>query len=619
MDNLYICTNGLVFLYFNIVKRHGGILDDGVMQYSSHYCGFFNGKLNPTTAGEKQNTLVSILLIGHSQDYRKISLQMFIAPMYNAATKTLANFTSLAVINSEGECIIEKGKELARIRVRGNTIDDKAHVANPGEEHPTTVCFLDGTTHMGQDPAKIPLEKDTSTLEEVYSALVHDSELKFVGCYQYPFLDQQYMAIIESRMNELSNDSIYIDKTKSELNPQDGAGLKFWTPQRLSTYGDPLGSPDETALASDVTTRQVAYEAALAQKPKDISKIKQAKSELEAAAAKLKLVPYFKKYKELFESAKKYGDDTKADWTIVSDTVKVDILNHTIFNFTYTLANSSAMMYDQRFDQYNRDLEGQIEVVERQSREYSAILHDETLKISPKITKAEVSLARHKTFMTKAKKIMYRVQRVVMDFEISHKSIPDLGNVDEIALDIVVSIKNEGSVNDACLALEREVDQCKFVKPNPKRASQLAMNKLGKGGSWPGTYTDEWRDTVLEFLDKIFSKSCPYLRGNFAKGINGIVKGYLLNEPNHNDWDNVRIAGSPFLNSTYQKFLKNYNVTKKDDLFPDLKPKDATWDDILLGLEECDKDASNENQPLNFQLANTVCCWCGWIPYLVKY
>ncbi|CAL8126081.1 unnamed protein product [Orchesella dallaii] len=254
LQDIYICTNGLVMLYYSKPRGNGGaangeIYEHGELHWAPHHCELYNPSGSAHGMDQPKKTLVSILLIGHPQDYRQPALQMFVAPTYDIVSKHYVNLTSLIMISSEGECILEKGVERARLRVR-----IKEPEPDPPLPEPTAwFCQLDSQRKLGQTGIinlyyhkQFPKYQET-TLDEydfgpeilnkktgsaffqrfkateidddlqytgkgqtlaldadrVYAALLNDRPIKFVGCLQYPDFSPTQFEILEDKATSI--------------------------------------------------------------------------------------------------------------------------------------------------------------------------------------------------------------------------------------------------------------------------------------------------------------------------------------------------------------------------------------------------------------------------------
>lgn len=389
---------------------------------------------------------------------------MFTAPMY--ANTTVANYTSLAITNTEGECLIQKGQ--ARIRVKGNPPQELAsRTYAENEEKHTVICRLDARKFV-KEPDQVPLDKDFATTTEEAMKMLKlspEADMRFSGCYEYPLLDEKQNEIIASRVLETSNATFGIDKVKSELNPGDGAGLRFWTKARLEKYGDPLAPPpDEPALKAEVETHNVSYYEELAKPPKsrDKEKLTADKAKLAMATVKLKLASFFRQYQKVFESAKEAATNAKTEWEAVSQFVKGGTVDENRKKYLEALRDISQFTFNMRLDPYNLKLLENIKDAENRSREFKQKLKEQTLENAPKITKAEVQSARVVTYKNEALKIMNKVQQIIYDFEVSKKPPSLTGNFEGQPgfHDTVISIKNldgalPGKADTPCLTFER--------------------------------------------------------------------------------------------------------------------------------------------------------------------
>lgn len=463
---------------------------------------------------------------------------MFTAPLFNPATNSSTNFTSLAIINTDGECILERGKEKARIRVKGNPSEMQKKTYEATEERHTTLCRLDGNLLMQNDESKIPLDKEWATKEEALNVLSlsqeSNSEIKLLGCYKYPLLDQEQINIIEKRKNDTSQESYNIGNLKSEFNPLDGKGLKFWNKDRLAKYGNPTEpSGEEDALLNEVNQKN---ETLLSEKAKDRDSrnkqlIKKTEEELKMAVLKLKLAPYMKKYQQMFMNATKYAEEAKTAWGAVAKFVADDTLKILRTNYSEVQQEISRLQHQKSKIPYDPKMQIRISEAYQHKEEYKEKLWEKTLELGPLITKAEVASARRRGYGAEINQTMEKIQKVILAFEKSPKPLDnrwDYKEKPDLFKDVVVSVKNAQSGDmPACLTFERKEDQCKMVKPSAKRACQLAKIKIGGAKEWTGGDNDNWRDEVLDLMDDIFTKGCTRLQGNFAKGINSILKAYL--------------------------------------------------------------------------------------------
>lgn len=154
------------------------------------------------------------------------------------------NLTSLIMMGTDGECLIEKGVERGRLRIRNVAPKE---IQEMTVDKPPIFCQLDAQRHLGQKKL-IALAKPTKTIErvdsfanttfesvrtmngsetgsmvfprfrasrvegvdkglgqvadDVYAALISDRKMRFVGCLHYPEFNKDQMNIILNRINE---------------------------------------------------------------------------------------------------------------------------------------------------------------------------------------------------------------------------------------------------------------------------------------------------------------------------------------------------------------------------------------------------------------------------------
>ncbi|CAL8126083.1 unnamed protein product [Orchesella dallaii] len=305
MQDIYVCTNGLVMLYYSKTRGNGNILkgeiyEHGELHWAPHHCELYNPSCTALGIDQPKKNLLSILLIGHPQDYRRPALQMFVAPTYDQVYKNYINLTSLIMIGTDGECLVEKGVERARLRVRINEPPTE-----PEAERPAWFCQLDSQRKLGQegvinlnkqtealfvkrpdsmfkdhtDPVRAtkvetgslilnrfrasglpdgdPLKYTDATIAEaadrVYAALLNDRTMRFVGCLQYPdFSMEQELFMSKKNLILNGNDTA----TPTPILPADFELTKpkdvddFWKDVLLPPWNfDPAGT-SETRFAT---------------------------------------------------------------------------------------------------------------------------------------------------------------------------------------------------------------------------------------------------------------------------------------------------------------------------------------------------------------------------------
>ncbi|ODN00713.1 hypothetical protein Ocin01_05958, partial [Orchesella cincta] len=320
LEDIYVCTNGLVMLYYSKTKGNsdvlkGEIYEHGELHWAPHHCELYNPSCTALGIDQPKKTLLSILLIGHPQDYRRPALQMFVAPTYDQVYKNYVNLTSLIMISTDGECLMEKGVERARLRVRINEpplpvpATGTTGTPPPPPERPPYFCQLDSQRKLGQvdvinlnkpydklfttkkDKPMFEGNNDTvkatqvetgslivnrfrpskveptyfydktaaaSILEvadQVYAALINDRPMRFLGCLQYPDFSFEQEDILAKKRALLKDNSTGtpVDLDFEKTKPE--ATADWWKDDIVQ----PWVVPDPAVTPTPTVTRHAAY------------------------------------------------------------------------------------------------------------------------------------------------------------------------------------------------------------------------------------------------------------------------------------------------------------------------------------------------------------------------
>ncbi|ODN00714.1 hypothetical protein Ocin01_05959 [Orchesella cincta] len=192
------------------------------------------------------------------------------------------------------------------------------------------------------------------------------------------------------------------------------------------------------------------------------------------------------------------------------------------------LRNLSNDRFDTRFDPYNAQL---VKLYNEESANLTVVsreLRKQSTWLGPIVSNIETAFAQYNLYKELAKKTLADFVSAITKMEKTKQPLGDVENTgdpfDTYFTDTLIEISNaynkDGSDYDkapgsqACHALAAPIGTCKGIKPESSRACQICKNRQNRGIDWiPGT---EWKEKILEMIESIHKRVCPYISDEFA-------------------------------------------------------------------------------------------------------